>query len=200
MRTTNRKLAALAAVVADDDRDPWEFATPGEQFAALRASGTTLSELSAGKVTPLPADDPEVWRILRRSELRRSFGLRAKSCLRDDDRYSCRCGEVVFDEIDDAEAIALSALSRDERRRELLRRSKPHHIRPPRPQRELRRPRPQPTEQSEQEAESESPPPAESPVENGSDGSLPSPPTRVVRRTPKWFDPSERPRFEDLKF
>jgi hypothetical protein len=201
MRTTNRRLEALAAVLADDRLDAWAFATPEEQFAALKASGTTLSELAAGTVRPLPAQDPDLWRILRRSELRRSFGLQAKHCLRDDDRYSCRCGEVVFDEIDDADAIALAVLSRDERRRELLRRSKPHHIRPPRPPRELRRLRPQPPEHLDQEVEPEPEShPAESPVENGREGSLPSPPVRVAKHFPRWYDEAEHPRFSDMKF
>jgi len=193
MRTTNRTLEQVAAVVADDGHDPWEFATAGERLVALKVSGTTLSELHAGSSRPVPAENPEVWRLLRRSELRRSFGLRAKSCLRGDDRYSCSCGEVVFDEIDDDEAQALAALSRDERRRELLRRSKPHHIRPPKPQRDQRRlpataiaqVEPEPTPEVHDEHE---PTPT------------PEPRVRVVHRTRKWFDDAERPRFSDMRF
>jgi hypothetical protein len=190
MRTTNRTLEQVAAVVADDGHDPWEFATARERLVGLRVSGTTLSELHAGSSRPIPADDPEVWRLLRRSELRRSFGLQAKSCLRGDDRYSCCCGEVVFDEIDDDEAKALAALSRDERRRELLKRSKPHHIRPPKPRRDQRRRPATAVVQLEPE------PTPEVHVEHEA---TPTPDPTPRPRVPRWYDEA-RPRFSEMKF
>jgi len=184
LRREKRESAAHAFTTGADGL---EDATDREEMELFASSGTTLTELDAGEVRRYAPE--AVARVRARIRRRRQLNLPRRECVAEDPEPEAGCCECLREVLDDPQSETLTRAGVIRRatkaHRELWAWTKSPKVRPPRPEPVSRpekpRPAPRPIPRPDRATETN------------------TRPARVIKRSPKWFDPHP-PSVGDMQF